>query len=575
MTKTPLFDAALDKILADLVPHTRTCIETGEEFEITAQEIEMLKLLRVPPPTITWWAAMRREGAFLAGYDLFLRPTLNATNAISFYDPATTVPLVTKTHWQSDTFDAMAYNQDAKTDEPFFEQWQRLSNSVPRSALVQHGIKENSDWVTYGMDYKDGYGCYAGIGMEDAIYSDSCGYCQHVLETNFSGYCEFCYDSVMCLRSSRLLFCERCEESVSLTFCLACKNCSDCFGCTNLKNKHFCFLNEQLTEEDYKRHLSNIDLTEARIIAEWKSKIAAVWSRTFRCANHILRAEDELGDDIEDSRSAYGVSIRQSERVYGSYGIVECRDIMWSFYPKGSERCYGCKDTIHSSEATICIACDHCIDIKYSESLIHCEHCFGCIGLKHKRFCLFNKQYTEEEYWRLVDAIKSTMLERGEYGEFFPYSASPFAYNASHAGMLFPLSKEEVTRLGGRWYDAAQVTLNANIEDVSAIPERLADVTDAIVKRRFRCPETGRAFFFTAPQLALHRELGVALPRRHSLIDRIRRTLKTLPPRLYTRTCASCKASVATRIPPAMTAPILCGLCYEQVMIGEKEAPKS
>ena len=38
------------------------------------------------------------------------------------------------------------------------------------------------------------------------------------------------------------------------------------------------------------------------------------------------------------------------------------------------------------------------------------------------------------------------MKKRGEYGEFFPASMSPFGYNETVAHEYFPLSKEEITK---------------------------------------------------------------------------------------------------------------------------------
>ena len=56
VSKTPQFDEKLDAILAELKPHTRTCLWKGKhqycegDFEIMAEDIEFLKMLRVPAP---------------------------------------------------------------------------------------------------------------------------------------------------------------------------------------------------------------------------------------------------------------------------------------------------------------------------------------------------------------------------------------------------------------------------------------------------------------------------------------------------------------------------------------------
>ena len=72
-------------------------------------------------------------------------------------------------------------------------------------------------------------------------------------------------------------------------------------------------------------------------------------------------------------------------------------------------------------------------DCEYCDLCENCSNCFACIGLKNRSFCIFNKQYGEEEYWRVVDIIKTDMLVRGEYGEFFPPEVCPVPYNISLA----------------------------------------------------------------------------------------------------------------------------------------------
>ena len=80
----------------------------------------------------------------------------------------------------------------------------------------------------------------------------------------------------------------------------------------------------------------------------------------------------------------------------------------------------------------------------YSDSCSSSNHLFGCIGLRNKSYCIFNKQYTKEEYEELVPRIIEHMMQTGEYGEFFPSSLSPFGYNETVATEYFPLSRKEV-----------------------------------------------------------------------------------------------------------------------------------
>ena len=44
-------------------------------------------------------------------------------------------------------------------------------------------------------------------------------------------------------------------------------------------------------------------------------------------------------------------------------------------------------------------------DMYYCYTCYACNNCFGCVGLKNKSYCIFNKQYTKEEYGEIVKKI--------------------------------------------------------------------------------------------------------------------------------------------------------------------------
>src|SRR3989344_4999246 len=44
--------------------------------------------------------------------------------------------------------------------------------------------------------------------------------------------------------------------------------------------------------------------------------------------------------------------------------------------------------------------CTECHNIWFSRDLVGCSDCGGCINLRMKQYCIFNKQYTKEAYHR-------------------------------------------------------------------------------------------------------------------------------------------------------------------------------
>jgi hypothetical protein len=91
---------------------------------------------------------------------------------------------------------------------------------------------------------------------------------------------------------------------------------------------------------------------------------------------------------------------------------------------------------------------------------ISCQNIFGCVGLKKRQYCIFNKQYIKEEYFKLRSEIIKHMNnnpyidKKGNvyrYGEFFPIEKSPTPYNETTAQEFFPLTKDQATKMGYKW----------------------------------------------------------------------------------------------------------------------------
>ena len=51
-SKTPKFDAFIEKILNELTPHLRFCDYCKKEFSIEECDIEFLKMFKVPAPKL-------------------------------------------------------------------------------------------------------------------------------------------------------------------------------------------------------------------------------------------------------------------------------------------------------------------------------------------------------------------------------------------------------------------------------------------------------------------------------------------------------------------------------------------
>src|SRR6185436_5418446 len=110
-----------------------------------------------------------------------------------------------------------------------------------------------------------------------------------------------------------------------------------------------------------------------------------------------------------------------------------------------------CSSMVYNCSNTF--LCWYGTDVHYIISCFQCKNCFGCVGLKHKEYCIFNKQYTKEEYEEIVPRIIEHMRKTGEWGEYLAPSLSCFPYNETVAQEEFPLTKEDTERHGWAWHD--------------------------------------------------------------------------------------------------------------------------
>ena len=127
------------------------------------------------------------------------------------------------------------------------------------------------------------------------------------------------------------------------------------------------------------------------------------------------------------------------------------------------------------------------------------ENLFGCVSLRNKQYCILNKQYTKEEYEKMVEKIKKHMDEmpyvdkKGKvykYGEFFPAEFSPVSYNTTLAQEYFPLDKAKAQGEGFVWEKDTERNYKIDIE-YKDLPDNIADVSDEIVNKVISCEHKG------------------------------------------------------------------------------------
>ena len=82
----------------------------------------------------------------------------------------------------------------------------------------------------------------------------------------------------------------------------------------------------------------------------------------------------------------YGVTVLYSKHCVDDLNVKDC------------ELCYYCINTNQSYKTFYSRNCTSCVEVWFSGDCVGCSNCFGCSGLRNKKYCIFNEQYTKEDY---------------------------------------------------------------------------------------------------------------------------------------------------------------------------------
>jgi hypothetical protein len=120
------------------------------------------------------------------------------------------------------------------------------------------------------------------------------------------------------------------------------------------------------------------------------------------------------GNIVESDYTNRVSDLKNCYLIYGSNMNEDCRYGSWFNDAKGcvdgynvqkSEQCYECLDCFGCYNLAFAQECVSCSNSKFLLNCRNCESCFGCANLRNKSYCIWNKQYTKEEYQKALAAF--------------------------------------------------------------------------------------------------------------------------------------------------------------------------
>ena len=521
------------------VREQRKCQITGKQFSVSDSEKDLYRKHGLPTPLISPEEAIRRKLAFVSSGKFYRRTCDKSAEIIeSVYPQNTQFPVYKASIWWSREFDATEYGREFSFDKMFVEQMLELWRVVPRPSF----ISTNYDSCNY-VHYVDGAtSCSHLLLCSDVInchYGHFLNKCRNCWDSYHLTSCDGCYECIHCESCLKLVYSEYCMNCVDSYFLSNCRNCRNCIFCSNIDGGEFMIRNKKVSKDEYYGFLSRLELNNR---SEFETAISNFNSHV---STHPL---PYLVGDIVGKNT-------------GNY-LWNCKDCHSSYDCHNCSKVFHCESMIDATEcldgvgygrnskmlAQFALLGDRAENIRNSvdcwnnvSNLDYCSHCedsnnlFACVGLRKKSFCIFNKQYSENEYLTLRKRIIDHLKYHKHWGHFFTPGFCGLAYNVSAAQVFMPLSRAPAKLMGFRWDDeqenvgAADLLLEANSGSglvLQAVPEEINQLEALADKSIFVCEISAEAIEFSPQEIALYKEFNIAPPRRAAFqrhLDRISR----------------------------------------------------
>lgn len=512
----------------------QVCKKCGQVFQIDSEDLAFYKKIDVPIPTLCPADREQRRWAWRPK-NFYLRNCDKCGKKVMAWISPKNKKLKCYCEYcfRSDDFDATEYARDFDFSRPFFEQINDLMADVPRH--ISNAINnENSEYIISSHNNKNCYFVDEIDGSKDCYFGYNVQYCKNILEGLYVRDSEIGYELIKAEDCYEVFYSQNVFNCKNSAFLLNCRNCSNCLFCSNLRNAEYCIFNEKVSPEEFKKRWGEIFQGKSDVIDRARDEFNAFLETQVFPANLMINCEDCSGDylsncknvkdsfcidnsrdcrfcsDIHYSKDCYDVNIYEGELMYESIHVG----------PKGFGQFFSQLGWFSSNIY-------YCVDVR------SCRDCFGCVGLKRKQYCIFDKQYSKEEYFELKDKIIGHMKKTGEWGEFFPLEMSPLPYNTTMAQRFYPVAKDEALSAGLEWEEESE-------------------------KKEFKITDAENNFY---------EKYGLPLPTVHPL-KRLEELWGKLPKRrLSVRNCDKCSSEMQTTLAPEFAGKVYCRKCYSDTTI--------
>ncbi|MDP4008469.1 MAG: hypothetical protein Q8P68_04740 [Candidatus Peregrinibacteria bacterium] len=126
-----------------------------------------------------------------------------------------------------------------------------------------------------------------------------------------------------------------------------------------------------------------------------------------------------------------------------SFHNVNCMDCSFS---NRNELCYELINSFECYNSKYIYDSKNCLDSWFLKNCLGCKNCIGCVNLRQKEYCIFNEQYTKEEYEKKRNEFGFNNHQYiAEFGKRFQEYAVQFPQKSYHGVQNENVSGDYIT----------------------------------------------------------------------------------------------------------------------------------
>ncbi len=105
---------------------------------------------------------------------------------------------------------------------------------------------------------------------------------------------------------------------------------------------------------------------------------------------------NNLAGDLKECYMVFHAD--RNERCMYASGLKDSNDSMDGLMLQRTDLTYESTNIMKGYRNFYSVDCEECSEVWFSKNCMNCQDCIGCVDLRNQQYCIFNEQYTKEDY---------------------------------------------------------------------------------------------------------------------------------------------------------------------------------